>query len=191
MSDQEKSEKEEIHENNSEGKNTDIKADSTIDSAENAVDASKTENNSNWEAKANEMNDKYLRLYSEFDNYRKRTMKEKSEIIKTAGEDVFKAMLPVIDDFDRAVKANEKIEDIQSIKEGLILIHNKLKNIIQQKGLIAFECTGTPFDADTMEAITHIPAADDSQKGMVVDEVEKGYKLGDKVIRFAKVIIAQ
>ena len=191
MSDQEKPEKDGIQEENTNGQSTDIKAENKDNSAEKAVEEPTTDNNGGWEAKAAEMNDKYLRLYSEFDNYRKRTIKEKADIIKTAGEDVFKALLPVIDDFDRAVKANEKIDDIQSIKEGLILIHNKLKNTIQQKGLTAFECTVTPFDADVMEAITHIPATDDSQKGMVVDEVEKGYKLGDKVIRFAKVIIAQ
>ena len=191
MSDQEKPEKDGIQEENTNGQSTDIKAENKDNSAEKAVEEPTTDNNGGWEAKTAEMNDKYLRLYSEFDNYRKRTIKEKADIIKTAGEDVFKALLPVIDDFDRAVKANEKIDDIQSIKEGLILIHNKLKNTIQQKGLTAFECTGTPFDADVMEAITHIPATDDSQKGMVVDEVEKGYKLGDKVIRFAKVIIAQ
>lgn len=191
MSEPEKPEKEDIQEGNQEEQNTDIKAENKDNSAEKAVEENVSEKATNWEAKAAEMNDKYLRLYSEFDNYRKRTIKEKSDIIKTAGEDVFKALLPVIDDFDRAVKANEKIEDIQSIKEGLILIHNKLKNTVQQKGLTAFECVGTSFDADIMEAITHIPAADDSQKGKVVDELEKGYKLGDKVIRFAKVIIAQ
>jgi molecular chaperone GrpE len=132
-----------------------------------------------------------LRLYSEFDNYRKRTLKEKSEIIKTAAEDVFKAILPVIDDFDRAVKANETITDSQIIKEGIQLIYNKLKNVTQQKGLTAFETKGETFDPDFMEAITNIPATDESQKGKVIDEVEKGYKLGDKVVRFAKVVIAQ
>ena len=143
------------------------------------------------EAKIKELNDKYLRLYSEFDNYRKRTLKEKSEIIKTAAEDVFKAILPVIDDLDRALKANEKLEDAKIIKEGLALIHNKLKNVSQQKGLTAFDSIGETFNPDLMEAITHVPASDDDQKGKVIDEIEKGYKLGDKVIRFAKVVVAQ
>jgi molecular chaperone GrpE len=179
---------------------SDIKTDNDAGTDENAEGSGFTDNaeNSNGsdkvkelEQKAQELNDKYLRLYSEFDNYRRRTVKETSDIIKTAGEDVFKALLPVIDDFERAMKANEKIEDIAAIKEGVQLIYNKLKNMVQQKGLTPFESIGSAFDADTMEAITHIPAADESQKGKVIDEVEKGYKLGDKVIRYAKVVVAQ
>jgi molecular chaperone GrpE len=165
---------------------TDIKADNAPITDEKA--ASKT---AETDEKLKELNDKYLRLYSEFDNYRKRTIKEKSDIIKTASEDVFKAILPVIDDFDRAIKANENISDAGALKEGFQLIFNKLKNTTQQKGLTSFETIGQAFDPDVMEAITNVPAADNSQKGKVVDEVEKGYKLGDKVIRFAKVIIAQ
>lgn len=138
----------------------------------------------------NELNDKYLRLYSEFDNYRKRTIKEKSELIKTASEDVFKAILPVIDDLERAIKAAESTSDVESVKEGIALIYNKIKHITQQKGLIAFDCIGEDFSEDTMEAITTIPANEDSQKGKVMDQVEKGYKLSDKVIRYAKVVIA-
>ena len=137
-----------------------------------------------------ELNDKYLRLFSEFDNYRKRTIKEKSDLIKTASEDAFKAILPVIDDLERAIKANENNSDPASIKEGIVLISNKMKHNTQQKGLIAFESIGQVFSEDTMEAITHIPAPDESQKGKVIDEVEKGYKLGDKVIRYAKVVVA-
>jgi molecular chaperone GrpE len=161
------------------------------DKEENSQVSSETDKVKEMEQKNQELNDKYLRLYSEFDNYRRRTVKEKSDIIKTAGEDIFKALLPVIDDFERAMKANEKIEDIAAIKEGVQLIYNKLKNTVQQKGLTPFESIGSAFDADTMEAITHIPAADESQKGKVIDEVEKGYKLGDKVIRYAKVVVAQ
>ncbi|MBL7933218.1 MAG: nucleotide exchange factor GrpE [Bacteroidia bacterium] len=166
-------------------KETDIKAENDDLTAE--TTAAEQSN----ESLVKELNDKYLRLYSEFDNYRKRTIKEKSEIIKTAGEDVFKAILPIIDDFERAVKANENVDDSAAIKEGMVLIYNKLKNISQQKGLVALESIGEVFNPDLMEAITNIPATDDSQKGKVIDEVEKGYKLGDKVIRFAKVVIAQ
>ena len=175
-----------------------------IDNVENNIDSdNKTENGpksdetttntqpEDKDAKIKVLNERYLRLYSEFDNYRKRTVKEKSEIIKTAAEDVFKAILPVVDDLDRAIKANETVEDIVAVKEGIQLISHKLKNITQSKGLTAFESIGTTFDADVMEAITHIPATDESQKNKVIDEVEKGYKLGDKVIRFAKVVIAQ
>jgi len=170
---------------------SDIKTDNSENSDENAGKSLSNDKDRELEQKVNDLNDKYLRLYSEFDNYRKRTIKEKSDIIKTAGEDVFKSILPVIDDFERAMKANEKIDNIDVIKEGIGLIYHKLKNSIQHKGLTSFESIGADFDADTMEAITHVPALDESQKGKVIDEVEKGYKLGDKVIRFAKVIVAQ
>jgi molecular chaperone GrpE len=143
----------------------------------------------NYEAKIAELNDKYLRLYSEFDNYRKRTIKEKSDIIRTAGEDVFKAIIPSIDDFERAIKANENVTDVEPIKEGISLIYHKLKLACTQKGLEAIESVGKPFDVDVMESITNIPAPSEDMKGKVVDEVEKGYKLGDKVIRFAKVVV--
>jgi molecular chaperone GrpE len=135
------------------------------------------------------LNDKYLRLYSEFDNYRKRTIKEKSDIIRSAGEDVFKAFIPTVDDFDRAIKANEIVEDAAPIKEGMVLIYNKLKSACLHKGLEAMETIGKPFDADFMESIASIPAPSEDMKGKVIDEVEKGYKLGDKVIRFAKVVV--
>ena len=161
----------------------------TDNTTENTAEDQGTEQSA--EAKINELNDKYLRLYSEFDNYRKRTLKERSELIKTASEEVMKAILPVIDDLDRAVKANEMVEDAAAIKEGMGLIANKLKNITQQKGLQSFESKGLAFDPDVMEAITHIPAPSEEEKGKVVDEVEKGYKLGDKVIRFAKVVVGQ
>ncbi|MDX2173052.1 MAG: nucleotide exchange factor GrpE [Bacteroidota bacterium] len=185
---------EQNNQNISDGENientTDNSTENAITSDENSSSANNTESQNN-ELKIAELNDKYLRLYSEFDNYRKRTIKEKSDIIKTASEDVLKAILPIIDDFERAIKANEKVEDISAVKEGISLIYNKLKHITQQKGLVALDSIGQTFDADLMEAITHIPAQDESQKNKVIDEAEKGYKLGDKVIRFAKVIIAQ
>lgn len=115
----------------------------------------------NYEAKIAELNDKYLRLYSEFDNYRKRTIKEKSDIIRTAGEDVFKAIIPSIDDFERAIKANENVTDVEPIKEGISLIYHKLKLACTQKGLEAIESVGKPFDVDVMESITNIPAPSD------------------------------
>ena len=178
---------EESLENETSANETDIKAENAEKTDENAA----AETKKDPESEIKELNDKYLRLYSEFDNYRKRTMKEKSEIIKSAGEEVFKAVLPVIDDMERAIKANEKVEDVNVIKEGIQLIFNKLKNSTQQKGLTAFDSIGQAFDPDIMEAITHIPATSPEQKGKVIDEIEKGYKLGDKVIRFAKVVIAQ
>jgi molecular chaperone GrpE len=184
MQNQEDNFKEKGSENGPEGTNTDIKTDKTEATDEKAA-------SDNIQDIQKELNDKYLRLYSEFDNYRKRTVKEKAEIIKTAAEDVFKAILPVIDDFDRAMKANETVQEADVIKEGMQLIYNKLKNISQQKGLTAFESVGETFDPDIMDAITHVPAEDTNQKGKVIEEIEKGYKLGNKVIRHAKVIIAQ
>ncbi len=169
----------------------------TIDSNnEQIVEETTSENNQddsnqsiNYEAKIAELNDKYLRLYSEFDNYRKRTIKEKSDIIRSAGEDVFKAIIPSIDDFERAIKANEHVTDVEPIKEGITLIYHKLKLACTQKGLEPIESIGKPFDVDYMESITNIPAPTEDMKGKVIDEVEKGYKVGDKIIRFAKVVV--
>lgn len=174
-----------------EQENSDTNSENTTNNSSENNKENDADTTESLNVKVNELNDKYLRLYSEFDNYRKRTIKEKSDLIKTAAEDIVKAILPVIDDFDRAIKANETVNEAQPIKEGVQLIYNKFKNIIQQKGLTSFETIGTEFNADIMEAITHIPATDDAQKGKVIDEVEKGYKLGDKVIRFAKVVVAQ
>ena len=171
--------------NDNEQKDTDIKAEKQEKTDEKPAEKPSEDD------QLKDINDKYLRLYSEFDNYRKRTIKERSELIKTAAEEVFKAILPVMDDLERAIKANEGVKDPQVIKEGLLLISNKLKNAVQQKGLTAFETQGESFNPDTMEAITHMPAARDEEKGKVLDEVEKGYKLGDKVIRFAKVVVGQ
>lgn len=140
-------------------------------------------------SKIEELNDKYIRLYSEFDNYRKRTQKEKIELHKTAGEDVFKTLLPVLDDFERAVNAMNDAKEIGAVKEGVELIFTKLKNNLQQKGLAAMESKGQVFDADIHEAITNIPAPTEDLKGKVMEELEKGYSLNGKVIRFAKVIV--
>jgi len=134
-------------------------------------------------------NDKYLRLFAEFDNFRRRTRTEREEARKMEGKDVITALLPVLDDFERALKATENATEVAPVREGVILIQNKLKNMLTQKGLIPMESIGTAFDADIHEAITNIPAPTDDLKGKVVDEMEKGYYLNDKVIRFAKVIV--
>jgi molecular chaperone GrpE len=134
-------------------------------------------------------NDKYLRLYAEFDNYKRRTTKERVELLQTAGKEVIVSMLTVLDDFERAAKAMENSTDINAVKEGVALVQTKLKNILGQKGLKEMETKGTPFDADIHEAITSIPAPSDDLKGKVVDELEKGYYLNDKVVRFAKVVV--
>jgi molecular chaperone GrpE len=133
-------------------------------------------------------NDKYLRLYAEFDNFRRRTAKERQELLLSGGKDVLAALLPVLDDFDRALKAMETATDVIPVKEGVALVQNKLKHILTGKGVKEMETKGQPFDADIHEAITNIPAGDDL-KGKVVDELEKGYYLNDKVLRFAKVVV--
>lgn len=140
-------------------------------------------------AKVDELNDKYLRLYSEFDNFRKRTAKEKLELIQAGGEDVFKSILPVIDDFERAIKSNSETSDVKAVNDGVSLIYNKLKSTLTQKGLEEMKAAGEPFNADVHEAITSIPAPSEDLKGKVVDELEKGYMLNGKIIRFAKVVI--
>jgi molecular chaperone GrpE len=135
------------------------------------------------------LNDKYLRLFAEFDNYKRRTQKERVELLQTAGKDVIVSLLPVLDDFDRANKAAENAVDVASIKEGVQLVHHKLKNLLVQKGLKDMESINTPFNTDLHEAITKIPASNEELKGKVIDELEKGYTLNDKVIRFAKVVV--
>jgi molecular chaperone GrpE len=136
-----------------------------------------------------EMKDKYLRLFAEFDNYKRRTAKERMDLLKTANQEMVVALLPVVDDFERALQSMQAAQDVHSVKEGVDLINNKLTNILQQKGLKAMDAVGTAFNPDLHEAITQIPAPDESLKGKVIDEVEKGYFLHDKVIRFAKVVI--
>ena len=134
-------------------------------------------------------NDKYVRLYAEFDNFRRRTIKEREEARKMEGKDLIVSLLPVLDDFERALRSMENTTDVVSVKEGVELIQNKLKNTMMQKGLKAMESIGTPFDPELHEAITNIPAPTEEWKGKVIDEMEKGYFLNDKVVRFAKVIV--
>jgi len=134
-------------------------------------------------------NDRYLRLYAEFDNFRRRTIKEREEARKMEGKDLMVALLPVLDDFERALRSMEGASDIAPVKEGVELIQNKLKNTLTQKGLKPMDSIGNPFDAELHEAITNIPAPTEEWKGKVVDEMEKGYLLNDKVVRFAKVIV--
>lgn len=135
--------------------------------------------------------DKFLRLFAEFENYKKRTSKERMELFRTANQEVLMAMLPILDDFDRAMTQISKSEDENLIK-GVELIHEKLKSTLVSKGLEQVEVnTGDIFDADFAEAITQIQAPSDELKGKIVDVIEKGYKLGDKIIRFPKVVIGQ
>lgn len=132
--------------------------------------------------------DKFLRLFAEFENYKKRTSKERLELFKTAGQEVLQSLLPVLDDFDRAQKIIEKSED-DAVKEGINLIHEKLKSTLKSQNLKEVEVkAGDVFNADIHEAITQIPAPSEDMKGKIVDVIEKGYQLGDKIIRFPKVV---
>jgi len=141
------------------------------------------------EEKFAELNDKYIRLYADFENYRKRASKERLELLKFAGEDIFSRIIPVIDDFERAFKSISEITDINAIKQGEELIYNKLKNILTQSGLQEMKSVGEIFNPDLHDAVTNIPAPSEEQKGKVIEEVEKGYYLNGKVIRHAKVVV--
>jgi len=136
-----------------------------------------------------ELNDKYLCLYAEFDNFRKRTARERVEYLKYAGEEVFKDILPVVDDFERGLKAAENLTDVKAVNEGVQLVYNKLVNILKQKNIEVMDCRGKDFDPETMEAVTNIPSPTPELKGKVVDELEKGYLMNGKVIRHAKVVV--
>ena len=138
-----------------------------------------------------ELNDRFLRLFSEFDNYKKRVSKEKLDLIATASEKVLVSLLPVIDDFERAIAANEKAENIDSIKVGFTLIYNKLIQMMKRFDVEEIQAKGEEFNTDFHEAVTHFPAQKEEDKGKVIDVTEKGYKLKDKVIRYAKVVVGQ
>jgi molecular chaperone GrpE len=161
-------------------------------SSEDESDSEKTEEISELDKLKDELaeaKDKYLRLYSEFDNYRRRTSKEKLDLIKTANEDLITNLIPVIDDFERAEKSFNAETNLDAITEGVQLIANKFKSTLEQKGLKVMDSNpGIEFDPEIHEAITQIPAPEKKLKGKVVDVVEKGYFLGEKVVRFAKVV---
>jgi molecular chaperone GrpE len=138
-----------------------------------------------------EMKEKYLRLFAEFDNYKKRTIREKVDMMKTAAQDTLSALLPVLDDFDRAKKNAEDESSQETFSEGVLLVYHKLYSVLRQKGLEPMETDGESFDPDLHEAITEIPAPAEELKGKVVDTVEKGYKLNDRIIRHAKVVVGK
>ena len=142
-------------------------------------------------AKVEKEKKEYLFLMAEFDNFRKRTIKEKGDIIRNASENAMKGLLPIVDDFERGIEANKDATDIEAVKEGMELIYNKLMKYLEQNGVKPAETTGKPFDPDTQEAIAMVPAADDSQKAMVIDTPTKGYTINDKVLRHAKVVVGQ
>lgn len=138
-----------------------------------------------------ELNDKYLRTCAEYDNYRKRTMREKADLLKSAGSDILLGLLPVVDDLERAIGHINEASDIEALKEGVGLIYKKFNDYLTKRGVTEIETKGLPLDTNVHEAITMIPAPTPDMKGKILDCTEKGYKLGDKVLRFAKVVVCQ
>lgn len=161
-----------------------------VKETENAGDSQQT-SEADLQHKYEDLNDSYLRLNAEFDNFRKRTLKEKSDLIKSGGERVLLDIITLVDDFERALASLHKTEDRKAILEGMDLIYTKFVAFLKQHGVNEIEAIGQPFDADTFEAITTIPAPEVSQKGLIVDCIQKGYRLNDKIIRFPKVIVGE
>ncbi|HRN32842.1 MAG TPA: nucleotide exchange factor GrpE [Saprospiraceae bacterium] len=157
--------------------------------AENVGNPEETDELSVLKGKMAELEDKNLRLFAEFENFRRRTQKEKLELIMTAAKDTLSALLPVLDDFDRAKKIVDDVEEKDPFTEGVLLVYNKLFNVLKSKGLQVLESNGQPFDAELHDAISHIPVSDPSLSGKVIDTVERGYLLNDKLIRHAKVVV--
>jgi len=179
-------EEQKVQEENIEEKVNGSNADNVSeDSAEqNAKSSEVTDEASEWK-------DKYLRLVAEFDNYRKRTLKEKMDLIASGGEDVIKSLLAIMDDIDRALDAMTKSNDIEAIRQGIMLIHQKLLDTLHAKGVEEISAIGQELDTDLHEAVAKFPVAEEEKKGKVIDVVQKGYKLKDKVVRFAKVVVGE
>ena len=150
-----------------------------------------SDNVTDWEAKYNELNNSYLRLNAEFDNYRKRTLKEKAELLKSGSERVLLDIIAVVDDFERALDNISKTEDIDAVKEGIDLIYSKFSNFLTKHGVKEIETIGHAFDTDKHEAVTTIPAQSEDDKDKIIDSIQKGYTLDDKIIRYPKVIVAK
>ncbi|MGQ1785398.1 MULTISPECIES: nucleotide exchange factor GrpE [unclassified Saccharicrinis] len=165
-----------------------VKEESTEDVPSQSEEEAKIEELS---LKVSELNDRYLRLTAEYDNYRKRTLKERMELMKSAGESVLNGILPVVDDFDRAISHIDEAKDLKAVKEGIDLIYNKFQEFLKQNGVVEIEAKEKDFDTDLHEAITKIQAPTDEMKGKVIDCVEKGYMLNDKVMRFSKVVVGE
>ncbi|MBQ4230729.1 MAG: nucleotide exchange factor GrpE [Salinivirgaceae bacterium] len=142
-------------------------------------------------AQLEEQKDRYLRLSAEFDNYRKRTLKERSDMLKTVNGDTLSGMLPVLDDLERAMQSMQKATDVDAVREGVVLIYNKIQEFLKNKGIVEIDAMNQVFDTDLHEAITKIPAPTEDLKGKVVDVIQKGYKIDTKVIRYAKVVVGE
>lgn len=176
-------------ENNKGDKKSDKHSKKTENEALSAIEEEYKNKLEEFEKSSKEWQDKYIRLAAEFDNYRKRTLKEKAELILYANESLLKDILTVIDDFDRGIEIIDKSEDKEALKEGIHLIYNKFKEFLQQKGIKEIESKGLSFDVELHEAMTKIPAPTEEDKGKVIEVIGKGYKLNNKVIRYAKVVV--
>lgn len=163
----------------------------TNNQTEENVEDQASDNVTDWEAKYNELNNSYLRLNAEFDNYRKRTLKEKAELLKSGSERVLLDIIAVVDDFERALDNISKTEDIDAVKEGIDLIYSKFSNFLTKHGVKEIETIGHAFDTDKHEAVTTVPAQSEEEKDKIIDSIQKGYTLDDKVIRYPKVIVAK
>jgi len=171
---------------------TENEAQGTQEGAEKAADGpAAVEQIELLQAQLAEQKDKFLRLYADFDNFKKRNARERLELIDTAARETIQSLLPVLDDFDRAMQSMEKATDLDSVKNGMQLIHHKMQHILTARGLKAMETKGQDFDTERHEAITEIPAPTPDLAGKVVDEVEKGYLLNEKIIRYAKVVVGK
>lgn len=164
--------------------------DNVADDCDSGTDSVSVEVEVDYQAEAAEWKDKYVRLQAEFDNYRKRTLREKMELIETGGQDVLKAVLPVVDDVQRAVEAMSKSDDIEALRRGVELISQKFCDTLRQRKVVAIEAKGECFDEELMEAVAKFPAGEE-QKGKVIDVVQTGYMLGERVLRFAKVVVGE
>lgn len=165
--------------------------DEELEDFDNSDSADDTDEISALKEKAADLNDKNLRLMAEFDNYRKRTLKERTDLLKTAGESVLVDMLPLVDDFERALKAMETTDNVDAVKEGVELIYEKFIKFLAQKGVKEIPTINEPFDTDLHEAVTTFPAPSEDMKGKVMDCVSKGYMMNDKVIRYPKVVVCE
>ncbi|MBK9104099.1 MAG: nucleotide exchange factor GrpE [Saprospiraceae bacterium] len=166
-------------------KSTSSDSDQPENQGDNSADAKVAE----LQASVNELRDKHLRLLAEFDNYKKRTMRERLDLMNSASKDVMVSLLPILDDFDRAKKSADDPSNAEVFSDGVTLVYNRLNNVLQNMGLKAMTSTGEPFDVEMHEAITEIPVPDENMKGKVIDTLEKGYMLNDKIIRHAKVVV--
>lgn len=178
--------------NSTPAQDAEAEAEVAVEAAEELTEEQKLyKKNEELEAQLEKEKKEYMFLMAEFDNFRKRTLREKSELIKNAAESAFKGLLPIVDDFERALKASEGVDDSASIREGMELIYKKLKKFMEQNGVKEMDAESTEFNPDLHEAISAVPVPDESLKGKILDTVEKGYMINDKVLRHAKVVVGK